>query len=57
MKAYLPDAAGKDRLRTEDQKWTMARQRGEGVIVVFGSPTAADAEALLKATEEKIDKK
>ena len=57
MKAYLPDAAGKDRLRTEDQKWTMARERGEVVIVVFGAPTAADAEALLKVTEEKLDSK
>jgi len=54
MGAYLPDAGGKDRLKTEDQKWTMARERGEGVIVVFGAPTAADAEALLKATEEKL---
>jgi len=54
MGAYLPDAGGKDRLKTEDQKWTMARQRGEVVIVVFGAPTAADAEALLKATEKKL---
>ena len=54
MGAYLPDAGGKDLLKTEDQKWTMARQRGEVVIVVFGAPTAADAEALLKATEEKL---
>jgi hypothetical protein len=53
MGAYLPDAGGKDLFKTEDQKWTMARQRGEVVIVVFGSPTAADAEALLKATEER----
>jgi hypothetical protein len=51
MKAYLPDAAGKDRLRTEDQKWTLVRERGEVVIIVFGSPTAADAEALLKAVK------
>ncbi len=54
MGAYLPDARGKDLLKTEDQKWTMARQRGEVVIVVFGAPTAADAEALFKATEEKL---
>jgi hypothetical protein len=57
MGAYLPDAGGKDRLKTEDQKWTIARQRGEVVIVVLGVPTAADAEALLKATEEKLDRK
>ncbi len=54
--AYLPDAGGKDLLQTEDRKWTMARQIGEAVIVVFGAPTAADAEALLKATEEKLQR-
>jgi len=54
MGAYLPDAGGKDLVKTEDQKWTMARQRGEVVIVVFGAPTAADAETLLKATEERL---
>jgi hypothetical protein len=51
MGAYLPDAGGKDLLKTEDQKWTMARQRGEVIIVVFGAPAAADAEALLKAVK------
>jgi hypothetical protein len=54
MGAYLPDAGGKDLLKTEDQKWTMARQRSEVIIVVFGAPAVADAEALLKATEEKV---
>ena len=54
MAAYLPDAGGKDLVKTEDQKWTMARQRVEAVIVVFGAPTAADAEVLLKATEERL---
>jgi len=54
MAAYLPDAEGKDPVKTEDEKWTMARQRGEVVVVVFGAPTEADAEALLKATEEKL---
>ena len=54
MKAYLPDAAGKDRAKTEDQKWTIARQRHEFVLIVFGALTAADAEALLKAAEERL---
>ena len=54
MKAYLPDAGGRDRAKTEDQKWTIARQRDEFVLIVFGAPTEADAEALLKATEGKI---
>jgi len=54
MKAYLPEAGGRDRLRTEDRKWTFARQRSEFVVIVFGAPTEADAEALLKATEKKL---
>lgn len=54
MKAYLPDAGGKDRSKTEDQKWTFARQRNEFVLIVFGAPTSADAETLLKATEGKL---
>jgi hypothetical protein len=54
MKVYLPDAIGKDRSKTEDRKWTLAQQRNEFVIIVFGAPTEADAEALLKATEGKL---
>lgn len=54
MKVYLPDARGKDRSRTEDRKWTSARRRNEFVLIVFGASTEADAEALLKATEEKL---
>jgi len=54
MKAYLPDAQGKDRSKTEDGKWTFARQRDEFVVIVFGAPKETDAEALLKATEGKL---
>jgi hypothetical protein len=54
MKVYLPEAGGKDRLKTEDRKWTFARQRNEFVVIVFGAPTEADAETLLKATEKKL---
>jgi len=54
MKVYLPDAGGKDRSKTEDRKWTFARQRDEFVLIVFGASTEAGAEALLKATEEKM---
>jgi hypothetical protein len=54
MKVYLPDAKGKDRSRTEDRKWTFALQRNEFVLIAFGAPTEADAEALLKATKEKL---
>jgi hypothetical protein len=54
MKAYLPDAGGKEGLKTEDRKWTFARHRNEFILIVFGAPTAADAETLLKVTEEKL---
>jgi len=54
MKAYLPDARGKDRSKIEDRKWTYARQRSEFILIVFGASTEADAEALLKATEEGL---
>ncbi len=57
MDAYLPDARGKDRSKIEDRQWTSARQRNEYVVIVFGSPTEADAEALLKATEERLPEK
>jgi hypothetical protein len=57
MKAYLPDARGKDRSKTEDGRWTIALQRNEFVLIVFGAPMEADAEALLKATEEKLSRK
>ena len=55
MKAYLPDAGGKDRSKTEDRRWTMARKKTEFILIVFGAPTEADAEALIKAVEEKLD--
>jgi hypothetical protein len=43
-------------MKTEERKWTMVRQRGGAVLVVLGAPSAADAEALLKATEEKLSR-
>lgn len=54
MNAYLPDAKGKGRSKTEDGRWTFARQRNEFILIVFGAPTADDAEALLKVTGEKL---
>jgi len=54
MQAYLPDAQGKDRSKTEDGKWTFARQRNEFALILFGAPTEAHAEVLIKTTEEKL---
>ncbi len=54
IKVYLPDAGGRDRSRTEDGKWTFARQRNEFLVIVFGAPTEADAEVLIKASVERL---
>jgi hypothetical protein len=54
MKVYLPDAGGRDRSRTEDRKWTFARQRNEFIVIVFEASIEVEGEALLKATEEKF---
>jgi hypothetical protein len=51
LAAYLPDAVGKDRRNTEDQRWTIARRWNEFVLVVFGAPTEREGEALFQATE------
>jgi hypothetical protein len=53
-KAYLPEAGDRDRVKTEDKKWTFARQQKEYLLLVFSAPAESDAETLLKATEEKI---
>ncbi|MGE5253889.1 MAG: DUF6599 family protein [Planctomycetaceae bacterium] len=53
-KAYMPEAGDRDRVKTEDKKWTFARQEKEYLLLVFSAPTESDAEILLKATEEKI---
>ena len=51
MAAYLPGAAGKDRMQTTDGRWTIAWQRQEMLAVVIGAPSEAAGEALLTATE------
>jgi len=32
----------------------VARQQDQFVLIIFGAPTEADAEALLRATKEKL---
>jgi hypothetical protein len=53
-KAYLPEAGDRDRIRTEDKKWTFVRQEKEYLLLVFSAPSESDAESLLKASERKI---
>lgn len=49
MTAYLPAAAGKDRVQTPDGRWTIARQWQGVLSVVIGAPTEAAGEALQAA--------
>ena len=51
MATYLPAAAGRDRVQTNDGRWTIARQRQEVLAVVIGAPSEAVGEALLAKTE------
>jgi hypothetical protein len=37
-KAFMPDAGGKDRVKTEDRKWTFARQQNDCLLLVFNAP-------------------
>ena len=53
-KAYMPDAAGKDRVKTEDRKWTFARQSDDYILIIFGAPRESDAEALLKVQKKRL---
>ncbi len=54
LKAYLPDAGGKNGAKTEDQRWTLARRKAEVLLLVFGAPTENAALALIQAAEEKL---
>ena len=53
--AYMPEARGKGRWRTEDGKWTVAKQQQKFVFVILGAPSQRTAEDLLKAAEQKMD--
>jgi hypothetical protein len=52
--AYLPDAGGADRRKTDNQRWAIVRQRQAFVLVVLGAPTEAVGEALLQKTETAL---
>ena len=54
LTAYLPDSGGKDRRKTEDHRWTIARQQQAFVLVVFGAPTEEAGAALLTTTEKAL---
>lgn len=53
--AYMPEACGKGRCRTEDGKWTVTKQQEKWVGIILGAASQRMAEDLLKATEQKMD--
>ncbi len=52
--AYLPTAAGKDRVQTDNGRWTIAWQGQTVLAVVIGAPSEAAGEALLAATGKAV---
>jgi hypothetical protein len=57
QKAYMPDAGEKDRVQTEDKKWTTVRQYKNFVAIVFGASAEVDALELVQTTEQEIKKR
>ncbi len=45
--AYMPEAAGKGAVRTEDGTWTVARAQGEFLLAVFDAADEEQARALM----------
>jgi hypothetical protein len=57
QKTYMPEAGEKERVRTEDKKWTAVRHYKNFVAIVFGAPAEADALELIQTTEKEIKKR
>ena len=55
-RAYMPDAAGKGTVRTENGKWTAARTYGRHVAVVFDAASAEEASGRLETVERRLKK-
>jgi hypothetical protein len=53
-RSYMPEAGARDRLRTEDRRWTVLRREKDLVAVVFGASSEAEADALLAAVADRI---
>ncbi len=52
-KAYMPEASG-DRIKTEDQKWTIGKQQEGLVFIIFGAPREKEGQGLIQSVVEKI---
>jgi hypothetical protein len=55
-RAYMPDAAGKGTVRTENGKWTASRVFGRHVAVVFDAASAEEASGRLGTVERRLKK-
>ncbi len=54
---HRSEVRGKEAWQTGDGKWATIRQRNGFILYLAGGATAADAEGLLKATEEQLPEK
>ncbi len=57
LKAYMPEATSSKAVKTENGKWTSARQYLQYIIVVFDSPSDEKAEQLIGEVAKKLLKK
>lgn len=57
LAAYLPDASGKGRMRTEEGRWTLAERQERCILVVFGAAAEADADALLSEAKGRLPRR
>jgi hypothetical protein len=55
IQAYMPEAKDSDLIRTENDKWTAVRLKGDLLIIVFDAPSGSKAEAVIARILEQSE--
>ncbi len=55
IQAYMPEAKDSDLIRTENDKWTAVRLKGDLLIIVFDAPSGSQAEAMIARILERSE--
>ncbi|MDH5384663.1 MAG: hypothetical protein OEY18_08150 [Candidatus Aminicenantes bacterium] len=55
IQAYMPEAKDSDLIRTENDKWTAVRLKGDLLIIVFDAPSGSQAEAVIARILERSE--
>ena len=51
---YMPESHGSGAVQTENKKWTVCRQTGKSLAVVFDAPTQAEATKSLDTVQRRL---